>query len=59
MTTNQILTNGATGLAGSMLSVITTFQEQLEWYVRMTGGLLGVAIATVSLYRLLRKNKHL
>jgi len=57
MTTNQIITNAATGLAGSMLSVITTFQEELEWYVRMTGGLLGIAIAAISLYRLLKKTK--
>jgi hypothetical protein len=53
MTNQQIILNGLTGLAASTFSVITTFQEQLEWWVRISGGLLGILVALVSVYRLL------
>ena len=56
MTTQQIITNGATGTTFSALSIITTFQEQLEWWVRISGGMLGLAIAAITLVRLVCKH---
>ena len=53
MTNQQIAYNGITGFVASTLSVITTFQEQLEWWVRITGGMLGLLIAAATLYRLI------
>lgn len=58
MTTQQLLFNGATGTAFSALSVITTFQEQLEWWVRISGGMLGLTIAAITLVRLLFKTSQ-
>ena len=47
--------NGIAGMTASLGAVITTFQTQLEWWVRMTGGLLGLAIGCITLYNLIRK----
>ncbi len=55
MTTHQIFGNGVTGLAASLLSVIATWQEQLDWWIRISAGLVGLMIALVTLYRLLTK----
>tara|TARA_B100001250_G_C19715728_1_gene751379 strand:- start:814 stop:993 length:180 start_codon:yes stop_codon:yes gene_type:complete len=57
MNTGEILTKGATGLAGSSLAVLSPYQEQMEWTIQILGGLLGIAVAVVSLYHLL-KNKN-
>jgi hypothetical protein len=47
--------NGIAGVSASLGAVLTTFQTQLEWWVRMSGGLLGLAIGCITLYNLLRK----
>ena len=57
MNTSEILTKGATGVAGSILAVVSPYQEQVEWTIQILGGLLGIAVAVVSLYHLL-KNKN-
>ena len=57
MNTGEILTKGATGLAGSSLAVLSPYQEQMEWTIQILGGRLGIAVAVVSLYHLL-KNKN-
>lgn len=53
----SILSNCITGIAGSSFAVISTMQEQIEWGIRTTGALLGLLVAAVSLYRLLRRRK--
>jgi hypothetical protein len=57
MNTGEILVRGTTGLAGSTLAVLSPYQEHMEWAIQILGGLLGIAVAVVSLYHLL-KNKH-
>ena len=57
MNTGEILTRGTTGVAGSILAVVSPYQEQVEWTIQILGGLLGIAVAVVSLYHLL-KNKN-
>ena len=57
MNTSEILTRGTTGVAGSILAVVSPYQEQVEWTIQILGGLLGIAVAVVSLYHLL-KNKN-
>ncbi len=57
MNTGEIITKGATGMAGSALAVISPYQQQMEWTIQILGGLLGIAVAVVSLYHLL-KNKN-
>ena len=57
MNTSEMLTRGTTGIAGSALAVISPYQQQMEWTIQILGGLLGIAVAVVSLYHLL-KNKN-
>ena len=57
MNTGEILTKGATGVAGSIIAVVSPYQEQVEWTIQILGGLLGIAVAVVSLYHL-KKNKR-
>ena len=57
MNTGEILTKGTTGVAGSIIAVVSPYQEQVEWTIQILGGLLGIAVAVVSLYHLL-KNKR-
>lgn len=53
--TAHTLINGITGMAASFGGLITTFQTQLEWWVRISGGILGVIIALITLANLIRK----
>jgi xanthine/uracil permease len=51
------LFNGLLGMSASVLAVITSFQEQLEYSVRMTGALIGCVVGAITLYNLLNKKK--
>ena len=48
------------GLLGTIIptvAVAASLQEQLEYWLRVTSLVLGIAVAAVSLYRLLFKHK--
>lgn len=45
--------NGITGAMASSLAVITSFQEQLDWWVRFCGSVILLAISAVSLYNMI------
>jgi len=45
------------GVAAPLLGVITSMQDELEWALRITSLVIGIAIGLISLYRLLRKLK--
>jgi uncharacterized membrane protein YccC len=51
------LINGAVGTVASLLGVISTFQEQLEYGVRITGGIIGILVGLITLYNFIRKKK--
>jgi hypothetical protein len=51
------LVNGAVGTVASLLGVISTCQEQFEYGVRITGGLIGILIGLITLYNFIRKRK--
>jgi hypothetical protein len=44
--------NGVTGAMASLLAVITSFQEQLDWWVRFSGSVILLAISFISLYNM-------
>jgi len=56
-TTAHTTINGLIGMASSTFAVITTFQDQLEWGVRLAGGILGILVALITIYNLLKKKK--
>jgi len=51
------LVNGALGMLASFLAVLSSFQEQLEYGVRMTGALIGCLVGIITLYNLIKKKK--
>jgi hypothetical protein len=48
-------TNGIMGAIASSLAVITSFQEQLDWWVRFSGSVILLAISAVSLYNMVHQ----
>jgi hypothetical protein len=57
MTTEQgrDFLHGVAGTVAPALGVVTSFQEQLEWGLRMTSLTIGIVVGLLSLFRLLRK----
>lgn len=47
--------NGVAGISASFGAVLTTFQTQLEWWIRISGGILGIMVTIITIYNLLRK----
>jgi len=56
-THTHTIINGLIGTASSCFAVITTFQEQLEYSVRMTGALIGCVVGAITLYNLIKNKK--
>lgn len=49
-----ILLRGIVGAGSTALGVVTSFQEQLEWWLRVTSLGLGILVAIVTLHSLLK-----
>jgi hypothetical protein len=49
------LLHGIAGTVAPALGVITSFQEQLEWGLRMTSLTIGIVVGLLSLFRLIKK----
>jgi hypothetical protein len=50
--------DAAHGIVGSVvpvLGVVTSFQEQLEWGLRVTSLEIGIIVGLISAYQLLKK----
>ena len=47
------LLNGITGTLASLMAVSTTYLTQLELWVRVIGGILGIVIALITLFNLI------
>lgn len=47
--------NSFIGVVAPLMGVITSFQESVEWTLRVTSLVIGVAIGLISLFRLIRK----
>lgn len=57
MNPEQTFLTGTIGMLSSMLGVISTFQEQLDWGVRFSGGCLGLFIGAITLCKLIKPTK--
>ncbi len=47
--------HGIAGTVAPALGVITSFQEQVEWGLRMTSLTIGIVVGLLSLFKLLKK----
>ena len=43
------------GIASPVLGVVTSFQEQLEWHLRVASLLVGLAVGVMSLVAMVKK----
>ena len=48
-------TSASVGVSASAIAVITSFQQEIEWWVRISTSVIGLMIAIVSLYIMIRK----
>ena len=46
---------GVVGTVSPFLGIVTSFQEQIEWHLRIASLLIGIAVGVVSLIGLIRK----
>lgn len=53
--TGRDILHGIAGTVAPALGVITSFQEQLEWGLRMTSLSIGIVVGLLSLFRLLKR----
>tara|TARA_R100001591_G_scaffold55057_2_gene64937 strand:+ start:310 stop:483 length:174 start_codon:yes stop_codon:yes gene_type:complete len=57
MTDSEIIAKGITGLTGSLIAVTIPYAEVIQWGIQVIGGLLGIAVAVITLYNLIKKKK--
>ena len=57
MTNSEIIAKGITGLTGSLIAVTIPYAEVIQWGIQVIGGLLGIAVAVITLYNLIKKKK--
>lgn len=48
-------TSAAVGVSASIIAVITSFQQEIEWWVRIATSFVGLLIAILSLIMMVRK----
>jgi hypothetical protein len=53
--TGRDILHGIAGTVAPALGVVTSFQEQLEWGMRMTSLTIGLVVGLLSLWNLLKK----
>lgn len=49
------LAQGSAGTATAMLAVVTSLQQQVEFWLRISSLLVGIAVGLATLWSLLRK----
>lgn len=49
------IVNGIIGMLASTGTVLTTFQTQLEWGIRVTAGIGGIVVTILTSYNLIKK----
>ena len=56
MSNSEILSRGTAGLIGSTVAVIAPYQEYIQWFIQVMGGILGITVAILTLWNLITKN---
>lgn len=49
------ISKAVVGIASPVLGVITSFQEQVEWHLRIASLMVGLAVGVMSLVAITRK----
>lgn len=51
----EFLFRGIVGTASPVIGVVTSFQEQIEWHLRIASLVVGLAVGVMSLIAMIRK----
>ncbi len=51
------LVNGITGILASAGAVLTTYQTQLEWWVRVASSFACLTVSIITIYNLIKRKK--
>lgn len=51
----EFVFKGIIGTASPVIGVITSFQEQIEWHLRIASLVVGLAVGVLSLVAVIRK----
>jgi hypothetical protein len=51
----EFFLKGIVGTASPVLGVITSFQEQIEWHLRIASLVVGLVVGALSLIAMIRK----
>jgi hypothetical protein len=54
----EYVTKAIVGIASPALGLITSFQEQIEWHLRIASLLVGLAVGILSLVAMARKMRR-
>ena len=57
MSNSEIVAKGVTGVTGSLIAVTIQYAEVIQWGIQVVGGLLGITVAIITLYNLIKKKK--
>ena len=57
MSNSEILSKGVTGVLGSTIAVIAPYQEYIQWVIQLLGGVLGITVAILTLWNLIRNKR--
>jgi hypothetical protein len=51
----EFMMKAIVGIASPVLGLVTSFQEQVEWHLRIASLLVGLAVGVMSLVSMVRK----
>ena len=51
----EFMMKAIVGIASPVLGLVTSFQEQVEWHLRIASRLVGLAVGVMSLVSMVRK----
>ena len=57
MSNSEIIAKGVAGVTGSLIAVTIPYAEFIQWVIQVIGGLLGITVAIITLYNLIKKKK--
>jgi hypothetical protein len=55
MNSNQTLANGVFGMIATAGSIMTSFQSEIEWWLRVSSLVIGIAVGLLTLRNLIKK----
>lgn len=55
---HHTLAKGAVGIGANLLGVITSFQQELEWWLRISSLAVGLVVGLLTAWSIIRKARR-